>query len=445
MRLHQLSCLGFAALALGLTPACSGGQTGDLSGQNDGKGQETGNGSGCDEHKQVLADFDEATSAGTASELLEYAETTFDAPISWMQPSSGQSWQLGPESGEGVLHVSVTRGAKAYQLTYSAPQSGSGAEIGSAAICPPSQLGLEAHVTVTTDGGALSESFDTLLRSDTAGVALLSLPLDLQNLNGTLTVSSSQPGTKLVQARLEAVLTAQGTTGSIGAIEQVEHGSGANGVTSASSALFAVWPGSDSCQGVSSTGDGLELSLTDEVLGYSGTASIDSVTPAAGAPIEWLDGSKTTLTVGIEATGAGCFHVRKVPIPDDAGPAADYPVAITLESEDGRVSGSYAGFVTAAGVGSARRVSASAVLTLPVADAAQTGFTSLQVPSGAETLLLQLDSSSRGGKASGSVQVFSLSSPPCPMTAPTPGGNGASSPGCPGQTRTSLEAASWSE
>ena len=83
MRLHQLSCFGFSALLLGLGSACSGGQTGDLSGKNDGNGQETGHNAsqGCDEHRTELTSFDEETSAGSARELLSYAERRFDAPI----------------------------------------------------------------------------------------------------------------------------------------------------------------------------------------------------------------------------------------------------------------------------------------------------------------------------------------------------------------------------
>src|SRR5258705_13680873 len=84
MRLHLFTFSGFAALLLGLMPACEGGQTGDLSGDRKPTGGTglDGNG-GCDEHKQKLAGFDEMTDQGTAEELLAMAEKAFDAPISW--------------------------------------------------------------------------------------------------------------------------------------------------------------------------------------------------------------------------------------------------------------------------------------------------------------------------------------------------------------------------
>ncbi len=57
-RISPLTGFGLAALALGLVAGCEGGQTGDLSGNNDGSGSEV-DGGGCDEHKQELASFDE--------------------------------------------------------------------------------------------------------------------------------------------------------------------------------------------------------------------------------------------------------------------------------------------------------------------------------------------------------------------------------------------------
>lgn len=449
MRLHQLSCFGFSALLLGLGSACGGGQTGDLSGKNDGNGQETGHNAsqGCDEHRTELTSFDEETSAGSARELLSYAERRFDAPITWKEPAEGQFWNAAPESGEGALHIEVTRGAKAYQLTYTASQSENGEEVAAVGvICPPPQLGVEAHVTVTTDGGALAESFDTLLRATTPGVATLSVPLKLDQLTGDLAVSSSNPNAKLVQLGLDAVLAPAGTTGSISGLEQVTYGSGPDATASARQALLAVWPASAACEGKSPQGDGLGLSLSDEALGFSGTDTLASVTPPAAVDVTWLDGAHAELSVGIASSGDGCFWVRQSPIPSDAGPAAQYPVTVTLESDDGRLDGSYSGTVLASGSGDGRSVVASLTLSLPAADVAQSGFTQVTVPSGAESVLLQFESQRAGGSATGSVRLIALSSPPCSTQPQMSGpGGGAGVPGCAGQTRTDLEAASWAE
>jgi hypothetical protein len=85
---------------------------------------------------------------------------------------------------------------------------------------------------------------------------------------------------------------------------------------------------------------------------------------------------------------------------------------------------------------------------LSVDDVAQSGFASTTVPDGADGVMLQFESKLDGGSASGAVQLFALTNPPCltepqePM--PTPGG-GASAPGCAGQSRTQLEIASWAD
>lgn len=440
MRLHRLSCFGFTALVLGLAPACNGGQTGDLSGNNDGDGLE-GSANGCVEHKEELADFDEETDAGSAEELLSYAERTFDAPIVWKQSTDRQSWSLSPESGEGSLHIAVTRGAKAYRLTYTQREDESHQEL-SARICPPSRLGVEASVSVTTDGGALAESFDTLLRSDTAGVATLSVPLDLAKISGELSASSSDADAKLVQVALEAVLTSAGTTGSIAGMEEVTHGTGPDGVSSASPAELAVWPGGAACEAASPQGDGLDVALVDEVLGATGEASVGEVTPAAPVTITWLGGEATKLSVSIESSGAGCFRVSDSPVPQDAGPLVTYPVTIGLESDDGRLSGGYAGTVEVRGTGEDRRVTAAVNISVAVAELDSLGFSSVSVPNGTETVMLQLETRAAPGSRSGSVTLFAMSASPCAAESSSSGSNGAAP--CAGSMITRVETASWS-
>jgi len=439
MRLHRFTHFGSAALTFGclaaLTAGCEGGQTGDLSGGHP-DGNETGSLGGCEEHKQKLAGFDTQTDAGTAEEMLAYAEKSFDAPITWKTARQGQSWAVGPESGQGVIHVDVARGASAYALTYTAKPNNSGLDIG--VICPPSQLGVEAHITVTTDGGALAESFDTLLRTSAPGVATFSVPLDLQKVSGELSVTSTNPHAKLVQAGLDATLIDAGMTGSIGGLEQVEGGE----VASASAAVLAIWPDSEACAG----GEGIGLPVETAVLGVTGTETLSSVATSTPAPITWKDGSQTTIEVGIDSLGDGCFAVSKLPLELDGGPGVTYPVTIALHSADGRLDGQYAGQVVVSGSGSQRRVVASANLMLDVEDVAKSGFKSVSVPDGSDGVGLQIDSHLSGGEASGSVRLFAIVNPPC-LTNPeppmsTPGG-GMSVPGCAGQTQTQLETASW--
>lgn len=445
MRLHLLTSFGFSALALGFFVGCAGGQTGDLSGQNDqGGGPSVGETfGGCEENKEELEGFDTETAAGTPEALLGYAEGTFEAPISWKTAAEGQAWSLAPESDKGQLHLTVTRGTKAYLLTYTQPkdQGPGGIELASGGICPEPRLGVESHVDVSTEGGALAESFDTLLRSTDVGVATLTVPLDLAKLGGSLSASSANPKSKLVQTQLEATLTAAGTTGRITAMEQTDGGQ----VASASRALLAVWPDSAACADAED-GVGLEVSLADTLLGTNGTETLASIALEAPADITWMDDSTTKLAVGIESTGNGCFRVKdEWPIAVDSGPGMSYPVRVTLKSDDGRVDGQYDGHAVVSGSGSDRRIQVEAVLEVDTAHAADSGFSGVSVPTSSERILVSFKVSRQQGTTSGSVDLFAVTSSPCVSQPPmsTPGG-GASAPGCDGDSVTRLENAAWS-
>ncbi|MDF3065074.1 MAG: hypothetical protein K0R38_675 [Polyangiaceae bacterium] len=437
MRLHRLSGFGFGALALAFAAGCSGGQTGDLSGKGDRTNQKVGHetSGGCDEQRTEV-DFDEPTEAGSANELLSYAERTFDAPLAWKGGDSGQFWSAGPESGTGALHIGVARGAKAYRITYTEPQNGSGQELASAVLCPPPRLGVEATVSVVTDGGALAESFETVLRSETPGVAMLNVPFAVSELEGELSVDSSNPNATLVQLGLDAILTSAGTTGSISGMEQVTSGSGPNGTVSARPAVLAVWPGVESC----AAGVGLEVALDDDVLGATGESHLAAVTPAAPVSVDWLDGSTTTLNVDIASTGPGCFRVSNSPVPGDAGPVTQYPVMVTLQSADGRLNGTYAGQVEARGGEGSQSVVAAVMLNLPAADVAESGFSDVSLPSGTETVSLQFESKA----SSGFVRLVAVSASPCAMQS-SGSGSGSGTPGCAGANQLQVEGASWSD
>ena len=441
MRLHHFTHFGFVALVL--TSACEGGQTGDLSGERPDNGQEANSG-GCEEHREKLADFDTVTDSGTAEQVLAYAEKSFEAPISWKEAPAGQAWTAGPESGTGSLHIDVARGENAYVLTYTQQANDSGTEL--AIACPPPQLGVEVHVNVTTDGGALAESYDTLLRTSAPGVATMSVPLDLTKLGGSLAVSSSRASAKLVQMSLDATFMAEGTSGRISGIEQTDTGTGATSASSASQAMLAVWPDSAACRQLFQDGAGLGVTVEQVALGESGTDTLASVSLAEPTAITWLDGTATAITVAIEATGDGCFRVNSLPVEAGGGASVTYPVTIKAKSDDGRLDGAYAGQVIVNGTASDRRVAAAAYLDVSVDDVAESGFTGISVPAGSDGLRLRIESNRRDGSASGMVQLVSVKNPPCltePVTPMVTPGGGMSVPGCPGQAQTPVESAAW--
>jgi hypothetical protein len=306
---------------------------------------------------------------------------------------------------------------------------------------------VEVHVDVTTDGGALAESYDTLLRTSVPGIASLSVPFDPTKLGGSLAVSSSNPRAKLVQLGLEATLTAAGMAGGIRGLEQTDSGSGNSAASSVSGAVLAVWPDSAVCQALTGDGGGLGVAIEQTVLGVSGTETLASVATPAPASVTWLDGTNTKLSLEIESEGDGCFRVRNdLPVDIGGGAGITYPVTIHAKSEDGRLDGSYAGAVAVSGSGSERSVTASAWLDLSVDDVAKSGFMGVNVPSGSDALSLQVTSTLAPGDSSGAIRLVAVTNPPC-LTSPeppkpTPDG-GMSAPACSGSTLTPLEMATW--
>jgi hypothetical protein len=441
MRLHWLSLLGFSALSLG----CSGGQTGDLSGSNKQPGKETGGnlGGGCEQHRQELGSLDEMTDYGSAEQVLAFAETSFEAPLTWKEPAAGASWSAGPEAGESTIVIDVVRGEKAYLLSYEAKQSESGATLG--LLCPPPQLGVEAHVTVTSEGGALSETFDTLLLSQGGRLATFSAALDLSKLGGDLSVSYAKPGAKLVQVSLNATLLAEGTTGSLAGIEQVEQGD----VTSAGAAVLAVWPNAPACaigDGIQD-GSGLAVAADASALGITGEAAAELISSMTPVGIEWLDGTSTELTLTTVLQGDGCLRASApngIPMEHTSG-SVTYPALFKLESADGRVNGEYSGKLLSFPEGDQHGVTAESYTQLTPAQVAESGFSSVQVPSGVEYLVVGFDARRNGALEAGSIYLNGMTNSPCPMAPqPEPGsGMGAASPGCAGAMRTVIETATW--
>ncbi len=433
MRFHVVPLVGLAALALG----CAGGQTGDLSGNT-----ETGGGNsagGCIERRQKLGSFDEQTEFGSAEQVLAYAEGSFEAPLTWRAPGEGQTWSAGPETGESRVVIEVARGQSAYLLTYEPEANDSGIQLGVG--CPPPQLGVEAQVTVVTDGGALNESFETLLRTGSAGLATLQKGLDASSLGGTLELSSSAQGGKLVQLGLSATLMPEGTTGSLTALEQVDTGS----VSGVRGALLAVWPDDPACAAADGPNDGGGIGKRpgELALGLSGDAAAELLSSMTPVTVRWRDGSSAELTLETALLGDGCLRATNG-FSSEPGGSITYPARFALSSDDGRLQGAYTGTVVAFPEGDGHGVTAQAIEELSVERIAESGFAEATVPSGVERLTVWFEARRVGDLAQGALRLSGITDPPCVTDPAPPLPDGAmGSPGCAGSTVTPIEGASW--
>jgi hypothetical protein len=446
MRLHQFTFFAFSALALG----CAGGQTGDLSGGHDTGGEQANGGGNCEMHKQKLESFDEMTALGTPEQVLEFAEKTFEAPLTWAAPAPNQTWQVGPESGTSSIHLEVTRGESAYYVTYTPKQNDSGAEIASVGVlCPEPQIGVDVHVELSTEGGALNESFDTLLLAGSTRVATISRPIDFDELSGSLAVTYSDPEVELVQVGLNVTLMPEGMTGSIGGIEQRTQGDAVSASAGRAGAI-AVWPDSAACDDQDGDGSGLGVLPDQNALGITGNAAGELLSGTTPVAVTWRDGTETELTLAVEIAGEGCLKIsNNYGLDGGENGMATYPATFTLTSEDGRLDGIYSGKLFTYPNGDGSDINAEAFLELPAAQIAESGFPMAEAPSGAHRVAVRLQVlMENGALTEASVALNGLTDPPCVTTPPepmaTPGG-GMGSPGCEGTHVTPIESASWND
>lgn len=447
MRLRPISLIGLSLLAA----ACSnaGGQTGDLSGQNGEQGEGTVDSpANCKEERRKLGSFDEVTDLGSANGLLSFAERSFDAPLTW-QPRTGQAWHVAPESGQSSIHVEVTRGEHAYYVTSTPKSTDDRSDLPSTglveSLCPAPRLAVDAHVTVSSEGGALAETFDTTLYASYRGVASFSVPLDLEKLGGSLAIDYDDPQVELVQVGLGATLTDSGMTGSVSGIVQRTTADAVS--AGAGGGVIAVWPASPACASDPySDLSGIGVTGSQNALGITGDAAAELLARTTPASVTWRDGTSTELTLGVELSGDGCL--RASTIYGIEGGGARYPARFTLTSSDGRLNAAYDGVLQSTPNGDANGVHGEAFLELMLDQMTQSGFDGVEVPAEAERLGVRFSVDvDGGGRASGLVQLNGLADPPCvtdPAPVPEPGsGSSQGSPGCAGTTIIALESATW--
>jgi hypothetical protein len=436
--------LGGVPLALCL--ACSGGQTGDLSGRN-GDGGGEGNSSGqCEEILHPLGALDEATSLGfTAEQMLEFAAGEFHMPIVWQESTAVE---FGPESGTGELTLNVAYDGGSAYFVESRPrdtgqEDGPGLALGSA--CRDS-VRVEVTVSATTAGGALSETFTAKLDAASRFSATFSKELDPAALSGSFEISAVNPAEGQVkQFGMNATLTPFGVTGTLTSIVEVHYPGPNGGAVGAMGVTYATFPGSVACAGDGGDGTGFALPVGDQVAGFSGAQAIEQWSSATPVAVTWLDGSSTELTLAATSSGDGCARLGEWF--SDEPFRVSYPVQIAASSADGKLDGAYAGeiIVLADAEGNAGTILGTAVLPLTLAQVAQSGFSNAGDVSAYHRLALWLQSELVTPEFSGFLVLNGLVDPPCLTNPPEPDPGGMGSPGCSGTEVTPIERAEWGD
>jgi hypothetical protein len=214
LRLRQLaSLLLLTAFASG--SGCAGGQTGseDVPGQ-------------CREQRTPLA-LSEASPLGfSAADVLSFVEGAHVATIDW-QPIDVT---YGPESGSKELTLGVESLGNARYV-----------DRGQSACCFAA-VQVDVRVTVRTNGGALRESFVTVLEAQRADAAWLQMLIE-PPLGGSLSFDQQALGAeRFIRLELYAHFEAANFGGNVRAgFEDESRGDGANGVVSFRAPELARW------------------------------------------------------------------------------------------------------------------------------------------------------------------------------------------------------------
>ena len=209
-----------------------------------GEGTDNTAGGGCDEAGRTDVALDAQTELGfSAAQLLALAEGEHAFPIVWQGDAESASASL--QGTQTTMHVKLTRkpGASA-QLVDLEPHVSTGAEdgfdIGTLGVPCPDRLEIDVEVALSTEDGALSESFDATLISSDGLSASWSASIDFADLNGSLQVSlsGSPAGSHLMPLSVQMMHTSFAIQGSLSAGIEGKNGSAAwSGVS-----RLAEWP-----------------------------------------------------------------------------------------------------------------------------------------------------------------------------------------------------------
>jgi hypothetical protein len=375
VRQGKCSKFWLLALAASLGSGCAqeGGQTGDGSDLNTGPQLPP-------EEAEVQPEGSVATGAAspdcnTESEPIEDADATVDelgfAPselLSWLtEPAeSSLAWGdaefdggatpgTGPETGESGIRIEISYEGGAINLLTAGEATGEGGgdsdepppegpiaegpaiELASASSglaefpCPP-EVEIEVLVQVTSDGGALDESFTTFVRASAANTASFRHQIPVDELGGKLTFTGDNADRwELSAVVIDAVLTPSGTSGTI-QLNASGRGDLA-GVASAQSA--AVWPAPGEC-GEGLPGGGIVVDDEHSLGDYDVGDSRDVFGELGALPLFWDDGQSTELQIDVAPHDLACVWPHT-----NGSQSVRFVADVDLTSDDGRIDGEF--------------------------------------------------------------------------------------------------------
>ncbi len=458
-------------------PGCSGGQTGDGTGtldddQDPDDGNTTGEGGHCNYQTQPLASLNDASELGfSAQDILNFALAPVSTSFAW---GGSELVEVGPETGVGTLDLALNYSGGAVRIRRQGPPpsagEGPGNLLAEIEVNCPTALEIDVSGSFRTGGGALNETFETMLVAEVAGLATFIEPLDLEDLDGSLEVLSTRPaGGVLKQVQIQGSVSPLGSYGSVTGVLEYRTNDAVGDAAVGGAGQIGHWPAESAC-GADNGTPGLSVAADADLGGYTSADALALVAALSPAPLRWQDATETTLTLAIEPSGGTCARFEPDDVVSSSGILIDEPVwrlstpvNVAATSADGRWQGEYTGSLSAvpnpSGGLALVRLRAFIDNVAPENFATASGFSAVDL-SGYDygRVFLEIELEVEAGNHTARVRVEGATEPDCAAPAqsedPNPansgaggassggasagGAEGSSSPGCAGTNLTTV-------
>jgi len=293
------------------------------------------NGSSCVDTPTVLSSVDEVSPLGfAAADVLAFAAGEHESPLFWRDQAAEGMVEVGPESGESTLSVSISHAGGEIRYIDSEPAEGEGGFEEGLSDCPD-RLEIDVMAQIGSGGGALAESIPVTLMATHDLLARFVAAIEPEDIAGTMSVTSLDPAFDVEAIDLDVGISSYGLSGSItGMITSSDGETAVAGFVE-----YATFPSeSPLC-----SSNELALPLDADLIGFSGADALALINRAWIFQWTWQGGEPIELQLSAAHDGAEvCASV----VPGQAKRLA-FGATITLSTGDGVVSAAFPVLVSA--------------------------------------------------------------------------------------------------
>jgi hypothetical protein len=399
-------------MLLALVPGCLGGQTGTE--EWDGQGESAAGDSPCEDKAEPVSPDDDALGF-SANEVFEFVLGAHPTQLAWASPTANASF--GPESGVSALELDVSFSG-AVRRVHSVPRERPAGEGPAIAVgCPGPRLEADVSLRLVSASGALDEQLPAVLEMGAPGFATLTTSAKLESLNGSFAVTPAS-GVQLGAFSVHAQFSKEGHAGVLrGEVNRTSGDAASHGLLE-----FGRWPADNAC---SSQGDPV-IAVPVSSLSASFQRALGQLSASGAETFTWNSGETTTIAFGVTAASSACV----VPPSQVALASLKLPVALQVQTADGRVDTTLLGELTAPGGGQEveLRAGRSCEGASPADQASACGLTDLDLREHGFLSLSLSASISEASGANGELTVFGVPPTSCEPTPNSACGSPGSRP-----------------